>query len=81
MRKILRVENDLSTAKEDKISLTEKFQKAIEQLKKELISKCEQERREARRKTMENKLKLGEWNSMNYRNVSFIKVTTFQNLK
>ena len=69
MRKILRVENDLTAAKEDKVSLTEKFYKAIEQLKKELISKCEQERREARRKSMENKLKLGEWNT--YRNVRF----------
>jgi len=43
--------------------------KCIELTKKMLIDKCHTERREARRKSMEDKLRLGDWNHRSY-NVS-----------
>ena len=49
---------------------SEKFLKCIELTKKMLIDKCHTERREARRKSMEDKLRLGDWNHRSY-NVSF----------
>ena len=53
-----------------KMYFSEKFLKCIELTKKMLIDKCHTERREARRKSMEDKLRLGDWNHRSY-NVSF----------
>ena len=52
------------------IRFSEKFLKCIELTKKMLIDKCHTERREARRKSMEDKLRLGDWNHRSY-NVSY----------
>ena len=85
VRQNLRMECELRNAKADKdssrlaffvnvgflikICSSEKFLKCIELTKKMLIDKCHTERREARRKSMEDKLRLGDWNHRSY-NVS-----------
>jgi len=83
VRQNLRMECELRNAKADKDSSSEKFLKCIELTKKMLIDKCHTERREARRKSMEDKLRLGDWNHRSYndREAKWISGTAFVDLE
>ena len=70
VRQNLRMECELKSAKDKIERVEQRFLKCIELTKKMLISKCDHERMEARRKSMEDKLKLGDWNSYTDYNVS-----------
>ena len=48
----------------------EKFNRCIELTKRMLIEKCEHDKREARRRSMEDRLRLGDWSSYRNYNVS-----------
>ena len=73
----MRLENELSQAKHDAENYEKKFNRCIELTKRMLIAKCEHDKREARRKSMEDYLRLGRWSSDNrsYRNYNVRKLS------
>ncbi len=62
-RQNLRLEMELKQAKELAGSFEDKFTRCINLTKNMLIEKCNHEKREARRKSMEDRIRLGEWSS------------------
>lgn len=62
----MRQDAELKQAKRDAERYEEKFNRCIELTKRMLIEKCEHDKREARRKSMEDRLRLGDWST--YRN-------------
>ena len=67
----MRLENELSQAKHDAENYEKKFKRCIDLTKRMLIEKCEHDKREARRKSMEDRLRLGDWSSYRNYNVRF----------
>lgn len=66
VRQNMRQDAELKQAKRDAERYEEKFNRCIELTKRMLIEKCEHDKREARRKSMEDRLRLGDWST--YRN-------------
>ena len=62
-RQNMRLEMELKQAKDLASSFEDKFTRCINLTKNMLIEKCNHEKREARRKSMEDRIRLGEWSS------------------
>lgn len=62
-RQNMRLEMELKQAKSLADNYEDKFKRCINLTKNMLIQKCNHEKREARRKSMEDRVRLGEWSS------------------
>lgn len=81
VRQNMRLEMEFAQAKRAAEKYEEKFNRCIELTKRMLIEKCEHDKREARRRSMEDRLRLGDWSSYRNYNEKWINGTAFTELE
>ena len=67
----MRLQAELNQVKINAEKYEQQFNRCIQLTKRMLVEKCDHDRKEARRKSMEDRLRLGHWSSYRNYNVSW----------
>jgi len=80
-RQNMRLQAELNQVKINAEKYEQQFNRCIQLTKRMLVEKCDHDRKEARRKSMEDRLRLGHWSSYRNYNEKWINGTAFQDLE